>query len=47
MGLELVELAMTVEEEFDISISDAILESIATPQDYADYIYKEYQKKDS
>ena len=47
MGLELVELAMSVEDEFDIAIPDAILETMETPNDYADYIFKEYQKKDA
>lgn len=47
MGLDLVELAMSVEEEFDIVISDATLESIRTPQDYADCIYDEYQNINS
>ena len=47
MGLDLVELALSVEDEFDIAIPDAILETIITPNDYADYIFEEYQKKDA
>jgi len=47
VGLDLVELAMSVEDEFDIAISDAVLETIETPQDYANYIFEVYQEKDS
>ena len=47
MGLDLVELVLVVEEEFDIIISDGTLENMRTPQDYADYIYDEYQKIDA
>lgn len=49
MGLDLVELALAIEEEFDISITDAKLEKIRTPMDYAIYlsetVYKNQEKE--
>jgi len=41
MGLEFVELALRVEEEFDISLPDAKLENVKTPLDLAWYIHFE------
>ena len=37
-SLELVELIMSMEEEFDIEISDADAEKLATVKDVFDYI---------
>ncbi len=37
-SLDLVELIMSMEEEFDIEISDEDAESLATVQDAIDYI---------
>ena len=37
-SLELVELIMTFEEEFDIAVSDEELENIKTVQDIVEYI---------
>ena len=42
MGLEMVELALQIEEEFDIYISDTTLEQMKTPKDIADFIGDEY-----
>ena len=46
MGLDIVELVLTVEEEFDISLPDTDMEDIRTPRDLATYIYKRYQEYD-
>lgn len=46
MGLEIVELILAIEDEFDIVISDATLEQMQTPQDFADYISNEYLLKE-
>ena len=46
MGLDMVELVLAIEEEFDIVISDALLEEAKTPKDLADIIYSIYQSKD-
>ena len=45
MGLELVELALAIEIEFDIHIPDAKLEEILTPRDYVEYIVEEHKRK--
>jgi acyl carrier protein len=39
MGLDTVELLITVEKHFDISISNNEAEKISTVQDFADYVY--------
>jgi hypothetical protein len=46
VGLDMVELVLAIEEEFDILISDALLEKAKTPKDLADIIYSIYQSKD-
>ena len=38
MGLELVEMVIRAEEEFDISISDEDAVRIATPRQFIDYL---------
>lgn len=43
MGLDFVELALRVEDEFDVSISDADLEQASTPEKFANIIYWQYQ----
>ena len=42
MGLDMIELVLSVEEEFDIYISDDTWVELQTPQDVADYINDEY-----
>ena len=46
MGLDIVELILTIEEEFDIELPDAEMERAQTPRDIADYIYQKYQAYD-
>ena len=46
MGLDLVELVLEVEDEFDIYLPDKDVECLATPNDLATYIFDKYQKKD-
>lgn len=43
MGLDLVELALRAEDEFDVSISDANLEQATTPRKLANVIYQQYE----
>ena len=38
MGLEIVELATSVERAFDLKISDAVWNELRTPRDLADYV---------
>ncbi len=38
MGLELVEIVLRIEEEFDISIPDEHAMLITTPREYIDYL---------
>ena len=45
MGLDLVELAIAIEIEFDIVIPDAKLEEISTPRDYVEYILEEKKRQ--
>lgn len=42
MGLDLVELVMEVEEEFNIALPDADMEKIRTPNDLAEYIFTHF-----
>jgi len=44
MGLDLVELALRIEEEFDIILPDADLEKMRTPRDLANFIDQKYQE---
>jgi acyl carrier protein len=46
MGLDMVELILTVEEEFDIDLPDRDMEKICTPRDLANYIHRQYQQYD-
>lgn len=46
MGLELVELVLEVEDEFDIYLPDKDMECLATPDDLATYIFNKF-KRDS
>ncbi|MCF6245277.1 MAG: phosphopantetheine-binding protein [Sulfurovum sp.] len=46
MGLDLVELALRVEDEFDVPISDADLAEATTPRKLANIIYQQYQTID-
>ncbi len=46
MGLDLVELVLEVEDEFDIYLPDKDMECLATPNDLATYIFDKYQRKD-
>jgi acyl carrier protein len=39
-SLDLVEILMGVEEEYDIEISDEVAEKLETVQDYMDYLGK-------
>jgi len=41
----MIELVLTIEEEFDIYISDTIIEKMLTPRDYVDYIIEERTKQ--
>lgn len=45
MGLDIVELVMTIEEEFGIDIPDAECENIATIEQMVDAVYKRVQTK--
>ena len=45
MGLDFVNLALRIEEEFNIYLSDATLAEIRTPNDIASYIHDEYVTK--
>lgn len=38
MGLDLVEYAMRIEEEFEIEIPDEVAEKLITPKDVIDYV---------
>ena len=46
MGLDLVELVLEVEDEFDIYLPDEDMECLATPDDLAIYIFNKF-KRDS
>ena len=43
-SLDLVELIMSMEEEFEVDISDEDAEKIVTVQDAIDYIDQEYNR---
>ena len=43
MGLEIVELVTSVENAFDLKISDADMERVRTPRDFADYLERRLQ----
>jgi phosphopantetheine binding protein len=45
MGLDLVELVMAIEEEFEIEIDDGDTEELVTVVDLTDYIYFKIRKR--
>ncbi len=47
MGLDMVELVLVIEDEFDIYMADEEWENLSTPDDIAAHIYDRYQKSDS
>jgi len=46
MGLDLVEMVLEVEDEFNIYIPDRDLEQVATPDDLATYIFEAFKDND-
>ena len=46
MGLETVELLMSIEEEFGIHIDDDVATSMTTPEEVANYVYSRVRKSE-